>query len=71
MIDANLGVMLGFRHKFTITRSIQNWLLLLYEAYENLNKPMYIILRFPGKNFPSFDKVCCLLSYYQVRGNSM
>ena len=63
MIDANLGVMLGFRHKFTITRSIQNWLLLLYEAYENLNKPMYIILRFPGKTSQVLIKYA---AYYHI-----
>ena len=47
------------------------WLSLCYEAYENLNKPTYITLRFSKKTFPSFDKRLCLWSSYQVEGNSL
>ena len=47
------------------------WLSLCYEAYENLHKPTYVTLRFSKKTFPSFDKRYCILSNYQVEGNSI
>ena len=47
------------------------WFCLCYPVSKDIkkNKPKVVSLKTPRRKFISFDKILCLLSYYQLQGS--